>query len=220
WHRLEIVDETCAIAPQRKEHALPIDRQFSRTRSSAVCLVGKLGLRSHTAIPPPLPPTPASRGWAHVIKSFRSFAVKSFFRTYLRYDGKVPPTNNDIPGRVTYRALISSQLITGRKVGVAGEFASMCSASSTSSGESQQKFCTGVSDVLRNGIHKRINHVWLNRTAVRNAYNGVAKYCETKARLTFVSLMEMTFLSKHYNVAERRAIFSELAMFDYPAHNY
>ncbi|EZA51813.1 hypothetical protein X777_09570 [Ooceraea biroi] len=34
------------------------------------------------------------------------------------------------------------------------------------------------------------------------AYNGVAKYCETKARLTFVSL-EMTSLSEHYNV--RRA---------------
>lgn len=46
------------------------------------------------------------------------------------------------------------------------------------------------------------------RMAVRNVYNGVAKYCETKARLTFVSL-EMTFLSKHYNVAKRRAIFSE-----------
>jgi len=43
---------------------------------------------------------------------------------------------------------------------------------------------------------------------MRNAYDGVAKYCETKARLTFVSL-EMTFFSRHYNVAERRAIFSE-----------
>ncbi|EGI66156.1 hypothetical protein G5I_05274 [Acromyrmex echinatior] len=39
------------------------------------------------------------------------------------------------------------------------------------------------------------NHVWLNRTTMPNAYNGVAKYCETKARLTFVSL-EMTFLSR------------------------
>ncbi|KYQ50804.1 hypothetical protein ALC60_10128 [Trachymyrmex zeteki] len=45
------------------------------------------------------------------------------------------------------------------------------------------------------------------RTTVPNAYNEVAKYCETKARLTFVSL-EMTFLSRHYNVAKRHAIFS------------
>ncbi|KYM83047.1 hypothetical protein ALC53_06312 [Atta colombica] len=52
------------------------------------------------------------------------------------------------------------------------------------------------------------NHVWLNRTTMPNAYNGVAKYCETKARLTFVSL-KMTFFSKHYNVAKRHAIFSE-----------
>lgn len=43
---------------------------------------------------------------------------------------------------------------------------------------------------------------------MRNAYNEVTKYCETKARLTFVSL-EMTFLSKHYNVARRPAIFNE-----------
>lgn len=127
WHRLEIVGETFAEAPRRK-HALPIDRQCPETRSSAVYLLGRHGLRSHTAIPASPPPPPLiPRGWAHVIKSFRSFAVKSFFRTYLRYYEKVPPTNNDIPGRITYRALISSQLITGRKVGVAGEFASMCS---------------------------------------------------------------------------------------------
>lgn len=43
---------------------------------------------------------------------------------------------------------------------------------------------------------------------MRNVYNRVAKYCETKVRLTFVSL-EMTFFSKHYNVAKRCAIFNE-----------
>lgn len=78
----------------------------------------------------PFPLSLGCRGWGRVIKSFvQSFeSAKSFFRTYLRYRGEIPPTNNDIPGRVTYRALISSQLITGRKVGVAGKFASTCSA--------------------------------------------------------------------------------------------
>lgn len=123
WHRLEIVDETCAEAKEETRLA------YRSTIFQNMIICGLPAWQARIKIAhgyfSPLSP-PDSRGWARVIKSFQSFAVKSFFRTYLRY-GKVPPPNNDIPCRVTYRALISSQLITGRKVGVAGEFVSMCS---------------------------------------------------------------------------------------------
>ncbi|KYN28071.1 hypothetical protein ALC57_02507 [Trachymyrmex cornetzi] len=103
-------------------------------------------------------------------------ALETFLYWYVsenssnRCEGKVPPTNNDIP-----------------RSGYLSGF---------------DKFATnyGPESWSCRLMSYRLTYPG---TTTPNVYNGVAKYCETKARLTFVSL-EMTFLSRHYNVAKRR----------------
>lgn len=131
WHRFS--KSSTKLARKRRERwerASPISIDNFRVRDHRVlaCLAGP-GIKIAHDYPPPLSPRGRRGMGRRVIKSFvRSFAAKSFFRTYLRYRAEIPPTNNDIPGRVTYRALISSQLITGRKV--AGKFTSACISAS------------------------------------------------------------------------------------------
>ncbi|KYN38735.1 hypothetical protein ALC56_06734 [Trachymyrmex septentrionalis] len=101
------------------------------------------------------------------------------------HPGTAPPTNNDIP-----------------RSGYLSGFDKFATNYGLESWSCRLMFYRWT--YTRPEIYPRI----LSGTTMPNAYNEVAKYCETKARLTFVSL-EMTFLSRHYNVAKRHATFSE-----------